>query len=534
MMLIVFASFCSGSLKVSAEDEFDFFENTVVVGDAAIDYELFFNDPIRASEVMNDEFTKGAETIYTWIFGLDTSYKDVFIQGYADRNIIKDQVKYKVNSLGNVILCVSIPTQTAQRITFSDKDTTEGEVSGIITITEPTDTTEIDSYIAYFLNAANERIESSIGEVSVGTTSITVDNDTSIPQDAVYVAVFTSNSAGECINGAKSKLSDNKGSQSSIEKAADEICALYPYIGELEINGLEVNVGDNDKQAFAAAKIALQGMDYDNVEWDDIVNDLLTPEVITKFGGDDVSAKQAVIDFMKGFSELYYYTDKDELIEAMGNFRDSYGETFIKLFAEDINNSDVDVSDLYELLAQAKDELRGVAIDNNGALLSLVGAIDSELVNKMIEFTKTSFNNTIEFSILDGKLTALDWTMGQLIDKQQELATIVDPGREVDLALGKAFIRANTEMLTFGGTEFKVGDTLTEYQMSILGSNGENGEGTTMVDWYSTDSDVFDLNEDAGAFEAKKPGTTTLIMYRYTNTDAANDWIFKFNVTVTE
>ena len=78
--------------QANAADEYDYFESSIVVGEAAIDYNLFFDNPTIAIEVMNEEFSKGAETIYLFVYGQHTEYYDLFTGDSIPRSVVKDQI----------------------------------------------------------------------------------------------------------------------------------------------------------------------------------------------------------------------------------------------------------------------------------------------------------------------------------------------------------------------------------------------------------------------------------------------------------
>jgi hypothetical protein len=52
---------------------------------------------------MNDEFYRGAETVYLFILGQHTQYYDLFSGESVARSIVKEKVTYLVDVSGNII-----------------------------------------------------------------------------------------------------------------------------------------------------------------------------------------------------------------------------------------------------------------------------------------------------------------------------------------------------------------------------------------------------------------------------------------------
>lgn len=315
---------------------------------------------------------------------------------------------------------------------------------------------------------------------------------------------------------------------------ADQMQEVYAFLGELVIDDEtgEVSLGDQDKQDIRDAREAILYVTPE--EWETVLgigtgNNLLTQEVISRFGTEE-EAKQAIIDFVTGFSEIYYSTDRDELIDIMRNFRDAYTPTFKTLFGDDVT-----MSDLYDLVYQAKLELPDIASENKVELKGLLQAPDGDLIDAMYEYGKDAMRRALFGHNLSGKLSEIGWSMDLVLDRQQALSEIIDPSRNIELALGKAYIRSQTELIP-DVSDLEV-DQEQAYAISVFGIGEEEGL-ASLVDWYSTNSEV--VEAELAYLTAKAPGTTTIIVYRagdmadQNDTTPENDWIYYFEITVVE
>lgn len=329
------------------------------------------------------------------------------------------------------------------------------------------------------------------------------------------------------VDNAKATLEDAMAGliEKSLQMAADEISSIYPYIGDITINeDKTVDIdGTNDISTITEAMTNIA--DVTSAQWDTIINGLFTSEVKANFNSDE-ETKQAIIDFITGLSQIYYSSDETSLFNTMVSFRDSYTETFETLFGSDAN-----MADLFELLYQTKQELPGVASSNKGKLKDLISADNSTLVTYMNDYTKEAMAQAIIGNSLSAKLSAIGWSTDKILDSQQSLSNIVNSQGAADLALGKAYIRLQTELLS-GNTSLIVEEE-PAYTISILGL-GESEGLASLVNWHSTNQEVV-LSELPVYLKAVASGSSAIIIYRDgAGTTPENDWIYYFDVEVSE
>jgi hypothetical protein len=138
----------------------------------------------------------------------------------------------------------TIPTTLAQDLTFVDLDETEGEISGTLRWNAAVNESEIDDYAAYFLDAEGLKIGDPIGIVPAGTNcSITLAEDTAIPDGATQFGIYSVNVAGESETPSTAAIQDRVVKEQSL--APDELALqlINFAIGADEIQVLDAPEG---------------------------------------------------------------------------------------------------------------------------------------------------------------------------------------------------------------------------------------------------------------------------------------------------
>lgn len=299
-----------------------------------------------------------------------------------------------------------------------------------------------------------------------------------------------------------------------IGATADELARVYGYLEA------------SDKDAIDAARANLQTLAAtpDDTKWDAIIDPLMTDQVIAKYSN-EASARTAAIDFAAGIGDIYYSTDKTALETTLTDFKSEFAGDFTTLFGTDIT-----MSDLYDFLIATKDEMSNailatevntLAFGSNAQLVDAIPAITERAIQAVLDKT--------EFSTFNGKLSEIGWTAHSLIAQRTALESAIDTvDKAAGLALAKAAVRSETTLAS-GDTVLQVPNT-TVYELQVLGKLASG-----LVDWVSSDTNVatIDNNENV-VLTAVGVGTTTITAYRaYTGSTPENDWLYKFDVTVT-
>ncbi|NLX90363.1 MAG: hypothetical protein GXZ07_02025 [Firmicutes bacterium] len=319
------------------------------------------------------------------------------------------------------------------------------------------------------------------------------------------------------------------GSGGTIDKIADELWSIYPYLDE------------TDKAALRAARENLQifvdenrysdvysgGDSYDDA-WDTVIGALMTDEVKAIYGSKE-DARTALIEFATGVANSYYASSREDLIIRLTKFKDDYKDDFQKLFG-----SDIKLETLYNLLEHTRKEIPNVIKTKTDPdyLNKLAFGTNTDLINTIPKITKDAMLAALDaFPYFKGKLSAIGWSVDKIIEQRTELSQLIDPNNAAELALAKAAVRSETELVE-DKTTLSIGESTT-YKIQIMGKNA-----TGLVNWHSSDPQVAEFNKlDDGRYgetlTAKSAGTTLITAYRaYNGGTPENDWIIRFPVVV--
>ncbi len=507
--------------QASAADEYDYFESSIVVGEAAIDYNLFFDNPTIAIEVMNEEFSKGAETIYLFVYGQHTEYYDLFTGDSIPRSVVKDQITYLVDASGNTIPVGPGPDQPAPTGLTGVAPTNEANNDGKIT--------GVNDTMEYRLKGETE-----FTPVPAGTHEIT---DLAPGTYEVRYQATTELGAGEI-----AEVEIPAYVYDRIPDIVAEMQQIYPYIDSTE------------KQYIRDVRNGINEMD--DQTWDNIIANLLTDEVESRFTAAGKDAGTEMRAFVKALGDIYYSSEATELESTLRGFKDQFKGSFQVLFGKEVS-----VEDLYQLLVAFKDELPNVIEGNTQYMDKLAFGSNSELVDTVPEVMKDAIRAAIqapEFTKLNGKLSEIGWNAELLITERINLANEVDSNRNAELALGKALIRSESKLVGVGSTEVYAaqGETITLtdsakklYKLVIMDKNA-----TGLVDWVVLQDDIeFGTRIDANNGEINHPvanikdnngtleitpnaaGEIVLVAVRGVGGGSViDDWVLKLHIIATE
>lgn len=315
----------------------------------------------------------------------------------------------------------------------------------------------------------------------------------------------------------------------AIDNAVAEIAAVYQYLDE------------NDKAAIRTARTNLQGLETTDAKWGNVVNPLLTTEVVGKFNNSPTDAKSAIIDFVKGLGDIYYSSDQADLANTLTNFKNTNKGLFQTLFGTDIT-----VDNLYNFLVASKQELPSVLATTPNLVNPLAFGTEQELIDAMPDLSIAAMRNVLnnsQYSEFSGKLAAIGWSADSLVAQQRALAGIIDSDNKAELALAKAAVRSQAKAYTVEGAQQtpigSVGITLpTSSAVAYCKIKIMDKDATSLVKWVSSNDNIVAINDqnDQGKtvkLEAKNPGQAIITAYRdYAGASAANDWILRFTVNV--
>jgi len=310
-----------------------------------------------------------------------------------------------------------------------------------------------------------------------------------------------------------------------IDDMVTQMQEIYGFMSEYDKDN--ISTARDELQEFAVTGTEEQ---WNTVLGIDTDNNLLTEEVITRFGSEE-AARAAVQDIVTGLGNIYYSTDSEQLRNTLEDFKDEYNDEFQTFFGDDIT-----LAQLYNLLSDAREALPGVISESSEAGLLARGNNDY-LLAKMPEFLVEAMREAInkpDNQLFSGRLSAIGWSSEKLIAQQEALAGFIDADKKARISLALAAVRSET-VLEAGPTTLQVGSqfpAVNEYTINIMGKDA-----TKLVAWASADPSVINIGEDpdTGNFviEAVASGTTELIVYRdYNDADPDYDWLYIIDVTV--
>lgn len=317
------------------------------------------------------------------------------------------------------------------------------------------------------------------------------------------------------------------GSGGTIDQIADELGSIYPYLDEMDKAALRSARENLQKLVDKNRYSELYSGDSFEDAWDTVIGNLMTSEVEAIYGSKE-NARTALIEFATGVANSYYASNRGELISILTEFKNDYKDDFQKLFGN------IKLETLYNLLERTRKEIPNVIKTKTDPdyLNKLAFGTNTDLINTIPKITKDAMQAALgDFSDFKGKLSAIGWSVDMIIEQRTELSKLIDPNNAAELALAKAAVRSETELVE-GKTTLSIGESTT-YKIQIMGKNA-----TGLVNWHSSDPQVAEFNKlDDGRYgetlTAKSAGTTLITAYRaYTGGTPENDWIIRFPVVV--
>ena len=252
-----------------------------------------------------------------------------------------------------------------------------------------------------------------------------------------------------------------------IDDMVTQMQEIYGFMSEYDKDN--ISTARDELQEFAVTGTEEQ---WNTVLGIDTDNNLLTEEVITRFGSEE-AARAAVQDIVTGLGNIYYSTDSEQLRNTLEDFKDEYNDEFQTFFGDDIT-----LAQLYNLLSDAREALPGVISESSEAGLLARGNNDY-LLAKMPEFLVEAMREAInkpDNQLFSGRLSAIGWSSEKLIAQQEALAGFIDADKKARISLALAAVRSET-VLEAGPTTLQVGSqfpAVNEYTINIMGKDALN------------------------------------------------------------
>lgn len=237
----------------------------------------------------------------------------------------------------------------------------------------------------------------------------------------------------------------------TITEMANQIAAVYAWLN------------DGDKQAIREART--KAINMQRVTLKGIVAPLLTPEVESRFSGNAAAAEDALIDFARDYSEIYYPADGD-WANKLKELRDEavLRVNFQKLMDYGKAN-EVTFDELIQLAKDTKELTPGVVKNNATYLNTVLSKNDQELSAVIYEIAEAAVREALnQDQNLKQRLQSLGWTADMLSELQRDLSIEVDPQHKADLALLYGYIRSESKLVyendqepeVFGGDAYSL------------------------------------------------------------------------------
>lgn len=316
----------------------------------------------------------------------------------------------------------------------------------------------------------------------------------------------------------------------SINAVASEMAGVYSYLDYSE------------KTIILAVRATLLtfGRLPNDRAWNPIVEPLLTPQVVAKFGGDKVKARRELIKFAAGMGAIRFSDDSDKLASSITNFKNGFKDDFFILFGKDVS-----LEQMCQMLLYTKAVLPQAA-DASDNVDSLLFGTDKQFLSAMREVEVTAMQMNLSGNpAFEAKMAAIGWTPEKLVNQQAKLANRVDPTHLAELALGKAAMRSLTTLYQVNSN----GTVINQYSgrdISIPVTKGNSiylkikimdRDITKLVLWRNINLIAVSMNDgyDKGKtlkITAKNPGTATIVGFRDFRGSSIDDWLIKFRVYV--
>lgn len=289
---------------------------------------------------------------------------------------------------------------------------------------------------------------------------------------------------------------------------------------------LVLDNGDKNDVAAAQVKLANLNRDPNSAPWPDVFALLLTDQVITRLGGED-EAKCKIIDFVCDLAAVQYSTNAGVLRKNLKNFSKQHNSTVIALFG-----SDFTIDDLYNYLLASKGEVPNVVTNDVSDLITLASGDYGRIRNCVKGWIRDALTKTAtgQYGLFENKLSAIGWSIDQLINAKDLISANVDPGYAGEIALMKAYVRSETHFLKDGkqwdhNINLQAGNTLP-LRLSIFGFSLAG----YVLRWEVDDVSVATVNDSTKTLTAVAKGKTKLRVYM-NNPDT--DWVYQGTVHVT-
>lgn len=280
------------------------------------------------------------------------------------------------------------------------------------------------------------------------------------------------------------------------------------------------NLDADDIKAIQDARGEVQGLS--DVELDDLLEDLVTPEVEAALGPD---AKDNVRDMVRQADDIYYSTDAQELKASLEGFKSDWQDEIALLLPG------IAIDELWAFALSTEEHLPEALMDNVGDIL------ENLITQKSYDEVAQTFADVLESAMqkamdhhpdFEDKLDDLGWDVELLVEVKNGVRDEVDPDKRAEQALMKGYVRSVTKPSV--STSMYVGTSRAMNLVVLPDHAGGFPVSGVFLDWESSNTNVAYF-KDKNILVAKATGTTTITAV-HPQADESWGWLAKFDVTV--
>lgn len=273
-----------------------------------------------------------------------------------------------------------------------------------------------------------------------------------------------------------------------IEEIANKIKKVYEFIDR------------DDKVAINEAKLEISRITYE--QWDIILKDILTDELVAKFE-DQEDAKVKLKTAIEELAEIQYSVDATNLTSNLMDYAETHLPTFRAIFGDE-ESAEVLFSLFKDIIANIPE---AITLSQGNAIAEASNEVLIPLIEEVAKSTLSYTLNLPEYEGFKGRLSGVGLSVNDLLGVRSKLAEIIDSSNKAQIYLINAYARSQSKLE--GPIEIEVGETV-EYNLTIFGRDV-----STIVTWVSDNEEVAKVIVDEKVeLKGLKEGTTTIWIYR--------------------
>ncbi|AET70540.1 hypothetical protein Desor_5151 [Desulfosporosinus orientis DSM 765] len=331
----------------------------------------------------------------------------------------------------------------------------------------------------------------------------------------------------------------SNGHGATLQEVVTEMMSYRGYINPSEIDALRE----------ARANLVIAGQDG---TLSSAVDGLLTDKVVARFaaiGDTREEAKAAIIKSLLDLQEIQYSYDNDAMESALLKFKAENGRTFRTLFGDDFN-----IELLYSFILATNDELqkdiKKEVKQNPLELMAILGGSNIEITDtlikdKLVGLLKTALHDLTDgknskYYVFNQKLADIDWNIELLVETQEQVGAVIDPGNAAQKAVAMSVIRSQIQCKINGKTcdpwtplTLKKSDNKLKLALSVKGIDTGALDIAGWLAWKSDNPAIATVAEDGSSIKAgRTKGTTFITAYRMNDLQVEENELIRIAVTV--